>query len=108
MLEEILITLTFHLRPYVQELAMMVVATLLVLYGNNINNALKRQIAGYNFIVRTIIFILVCAFGYGLLLTWFTPLFADLIRRIPHLYLGVSMVAIVLAVGILAERKRAL
>lgn len=108
MLEDILLHLTLHLRPYIYQVAMMVVATLLVLYGNNINNAVKRQISHYNFVVRTLIFILLCAFGYGLLLSWLTPLLADTLRRLPNMYLGVTMISIVLGLGILAERKRAL
>lgn len=108
MLEDILIHLSMHVRPYIQQVAMMVVATLLVLYGNNINNTVKRHISHYNFVVRTLIFVLVCAFGYGLLLTWLTPLLADLLRRIPSMYLGIAVVGVVLGLGVLAERKRAL
>lgn len=108
MLEDILLQLTMHVRPYLSQVAMMVVATLLVLYGNNINNSLKRHISHYNFVLRTLIFVLVCAFGYGLLLSWLTPILADTLRRLPSIYLGVTVIGLVLGLGILAERKRAL
>ena len=86
----------------------MVVATLLVLYGDNMNKAIKRQINQYHFLVRTLIFILVCAFGYGLLLTWLAPMLAQFLSQIPRLYLGISVLGIVVLLGILAERKRIL
>lgn len=106
MLNDILFFLTTHLRPYTSQLAMMVVATLLVLYGDRINRAVKRHVSHYHFILRTLVFVLLCAFGYGLLLTWLTPLLANALYKIPSLYLGISMVGIVLGLGVLAERKR--
>lgn len=54
-------------RPYQYQAALAMIATLLVIFGNEINNTVKRLVAKQHFIVRTFVFILVCAFGYGLL-----------------------------------------
>lgn len=105
-IEDILLFLSFHIRPYLAHVAMMVVATLLVLYGNEFNRVVKRNIAHYNFVIRTLIFIVICAFGYGLLVTAVTPLLADFLRRIPQLYTGISVIAILITLGVLAERRR--
>ncbi|CUS49222.1 MAG: Protein of unknown function (DUF3392) [Idiomarinaceae bacterium HL-53] len=108
LLEEILRTLTRLVEPYLSTVGMMVVATLLVLYGDNINKTIKRQINHYHFLLRTLLFILVCAFGYGLLLTWLAPLLSQFLGQIPRLYLGISVLGIVVLLGVLAERKRIL
>lgn len=105
MLENALISLSQWFRPHLFTIALMIVATLLVLYGNTINGMIKRQIAGCHFILRTIIFILVCAFGYGLLTVWMTPFLGQLLGRLPNLYLGLVILIISIVLGVLAERK---
>lgn len=93
-------------RPHLYQFAMMVVATLLVIYGNEVNQMIRRQISGLHFILRAIIFVLVCAFGYGYLLVWFTPILASWLHHIPlHLIAPVSL-GVLLTLGILAERKK--
>ncbi|MCC5856337.1 MAG: DUF3392 domain-containing protein [Idiomarina sp.] len=106
LIQEILAHLSMHVRPYLSHVGMMVVATLLVLYGSSINRAVRRQVGHYNFFFRTLVFVLLCAFGYGLLLTWLTPLLVAQLRAIPNQYLGLVVVAIVIGLGMLVERKR--
>jgi len=100
------VQLSTYVRPYLAQVAMMVVATLLVLYGNEFNRLVKRNIAHFNFAIRTLIFIVVCTFGYGILISFVTPLLADLLRRIPSAYSGIAVIAIVIGLGLLAERRR--
>ena len=108
MWQDVLLSMSGFVRPYIFQISTMIIATLLVLYGDNINRALKRQISHYHFLIRTLIFILVCAFGYGLLLTWLVPVIANLLASISGLYLGVVTLGILVALGLLAERKRVL
>ncbi|RTE87046.1 MULTISPECIES: DUF3392 family protein [Gammaproteobacteria] len=108
MWQDVLLSMSGFVRPYIFQISTMIIATLLVLYGDNINRALKRQISHYHFLIRTLIFILVCAFGYGLLLTWLVPVIANLLASISGLYLGVVTLGILIALGLLAERKRVL
>lgn len=105
MIENALISLSHWFRPHLFTVSLMIVATLLVLYGNNVNGMIKRQISGCHFILRTVIFILVCAFGYGLLTVWLTPFLAQLLGRVPNLYLGLLIVSISILLGVMAERK---
>jgi len=93
-------------RPHIANFAMMIVATLLVIYGNHINQAIRRQVSGMHFIFRTLIFILVCAFGYGLLTQWLTPLLAAALASITNQWLGVVSTGILVMLGVLAERGR--
>lgn len=107
-MQNVLNNLGFMIRPYFYELAMMIVATLLVIYGAEVNRVVRRQVAHWHFIFRTLVFILVCAFGYGWLLVWFTPILAGWLSLIPLHLLAISTVGILLLLGFLAERKRQL
>ena len=51
---------------------------LLVIYGDNINRAVKLRINRYPFLVRTLAFVALCSFGYGLLTVLITPSVAQL------------------------------
>ena len=106
MLESWLVQASVWLRPYISNVAFMVVATLLVLYGNSINGMVKRAISHYLFIFRVLIFILLCAFGYGLLTRILTPFVASQLASLPNLYLSTVVGLLTVALGVLAERKR--
>lgn len=106
MFESTLVQASMWLRPHITTIAFMVVATLLVLYGNNINALVKRNILHFHVVVRVIIFILLCAFGYGLLTTWLTPFVASQLASLPNHYLSPIVAIITIALGVLAERKR--
>lgn len=108
MLENWIVQTSLWVRPHLSMVALMVVATLLVLYGNNVNAAVRRQVQHYHFIVRTLIFILLCGFGYGLLTTLLTPFLASQLASISNYYLGPVVVVVTIALGMLAERKRQL
>ena len=106
MLENWVLEASLWLRPHLSSIAFMVVATLLVLYGNTINGMVKHAIRQYHFVLRVTIFILLCAFGYGLLTTVLTPILATQMASLPNLYLSPAVAIITVTLGILAERKR--
>lgn len=93
-------------RPYVRDIALAMVATCLVVFGDDINRLIRRQIAHWHFVWRTLIFILVCAFGYGALTLFLTPLVATQLAGFNNLWLPWFCLAIFTGLGILAQRKR--
>lgn len=92
--------------PYRGECAMAIIATLLVLYGGDINNAIKRMIAPMHIALRTIVFILVCAFGYGMFTVWMTPILAGQIARIPTVYEAPAVLSFFIILGSMAQKQR--
>jgi len=92
--------------PYRSQCAMAIIATLLVLYGGDINNAIKRMIAPMHFALRTVIFILVCAFGYGMFTVWLTPILAQQIARLPNVYEAPAVLAFFVVLGAIAQKQR--
>lgn len=105
---QLLNELGLMVRPHFYQIATMIVATLLVIYGNEVNQLIRRQISGLHFVLRAAIFVLVCAFGYGYLLLWFTPILSSWLHSIPLHLSAPATLAILLLLGILAERKKQL
>jgi hypothetical protein len=92
-------------RPYQYQAALAIIATLLVIFGNDINSSIKKILAKQHFIVRTSIFIVICAFGYGLLTVWLTSLLAQQLANLPSLYLLPVVFIIFLTLGIYAQKQ---
>lgn len=98
--------LTETLQPYMAEIALTIVATTLVVYGDVLNKQLKQILKPYPFVIRTLAFVLVCAFGYGLLIVFLTPHIKQLLLWIPSLYRGAAVVGLFILIGYLAEHRR--
>ncbi len=104
-IKSLIMQFSHWLYPWLGEISMAIMATLLVIYGAVINRMLKRQISHWHFIFRTIVFILLCTFGYGALLIYVTPMLKHLLASIGMVYLGPLIVGIFIALGAIAERK---
>lgn len=103
---ELLTSLGQWFRPYQYQTALAIIATILVLFGNDINGAIKHLIRKQHFIVRTIVFIIICAFGYGLLTVWLTALLAQQLANIPTAYIVPLIVLIFAVLGLYAQKQR--
>lgn len=103
---ELLIDIGQWFRGYQYQTAMAIVATLMVVFGNDINNAVRKLVARQHFIIRCITFILVCAFGYGLLTVWLTTLLSQQLSQVPNRYVLLLLVAIFSALGVYAQKRR--
>jgi hypothetical protein len=105
-IQSVLTQLSQWMQPYYSEIALTILATILVVYGDVFNKHIKRMISPYHFVIRTAVFVLVCAFGYGLLVVFATPYVKQLILWIPYLYRGLSVFLLFLLLGYLAEHRR--
>ncbi|WP_281558685.1 DUF3392 domain-containing protein [Thalassomonas sp. RHCl1] len=94
------------LRPYQYQLALAIIATLLVLFGNDINRWLKKLLSGQHFVVRLVVFVVVCAFGYGLATVWLTALLAQQLAKIPNLYFMPACLLAFIILGLFAQKQR--
>ncbi|MCG5539764.1 MULTISPECIES: DUF3392 domain-containing protein [unclassified Halorhodospira] len=90
---------------HVHDIALALVATLLVVYGGSINRFVARPLRPYPWLMRVGAFVLMCAFGYGLVTVWITPLLAEALLYIETRYLGVAVIGAFLVIGWLAERR---
>ncbi len=90
------------------QVAMAMAATLLVIYGNDINRFFRRRVKQWEFPLRVLFFVCLCAFGYGyasLMLTRFLQyIFAQLDI---WTFSGATLICFI-ALGLLAEHKKQL
>lgn len=102
-MEQWLMSLAVWLRGYNSGIALAAIATLLVIFGSDINRFVRRLVIRQHFLIRVAVFIALCAFGYGLLTVWLTPVLASLLASVSGLwYLAVVAGGFVL-LGLLAE-----
>ena len=101
------LNITSHwFRPYLTEIAFSFVATLLVIYGGRINGEIKKMLSQYHYIIRVTTFILVSGFGYGLATVYLTDMLEKILRYKTGNYLGLIVITVFLALGIMADKKK--
>ena len=103
---ELLATLSEWVKPYQSQIAVAIVTTLLVIYGDVINKQIKRWLKPYHFMVRTVIFVLVCTFGYSMLVIALAPVVTEILKQIPWPYLPLGVLAMAIVLGYLADKRR--
>jgi len=93
-------------RKYQSQISLGLMATLLAIYGQDINRWVRHKTRHQHFIVRTTVFIFLCTFGYG----WFTifcaPHLSGALSRLPPRFLPGTVFMLFVVLGVLAERKR--
>ncbi len=102
----LLIELGQWFRPFQYQCAMALIATILVIFGNDINSAIKQLVRKQHFIIRTLIFVLVCAIGYGLATVWLTGLLSAQLAKVPDRYILPVVIISFTALGSYAQRQR--
>ncbi|WP_428241410.1 DUF3392 family protein [Gynuella sp.] len=103
-LTNLMIDFSHWLRPWMPQLCMAVIASLLVIYGNNINRAVKQLVQGSHFIIRTAVFVLLCAVGYGMATVLLAPLLLKLLFSFGAQWYGLVIVLIFIVIGMLAQK----
>lgn len=93
------------IKPYLSEISTALIACTLVILGNKINPLLYRLVRGQSFFIRTLAFILINAFGYGLLIVKASPYVA---RTLAQLESGIMLAVIVscfVVIGLWAQKN---
>ncbi len=92
-------------RPHLTFIASAFIATILVIYGDRINKAVWVMVKGAHFVIRTLVFIALCAIGYGTLSVYLVPLLRDLLLAAGSVWLGLIVVLAFIGIGVLAEKQ---
>ncbi|SDU30471.1 Protein of unknown function [Pseudomonas pohangensis] len=104
LLLDLLTDLSRWSRGHLSEIALAIMATLLVLFGPGINNAIRRSIGGLNFFLRTLLFVLVCVAGYGLAIIFLSPWLANALGYFNNYTLAPVLLLVFFLIGVLADR----
>ncbi len=102
---DLVIALSKWTRLHLSDISLGIMATALVLFGPAINAWVRRSISHLNFAIRTFIFILVCAIGYGLTIVYLTPLLTNTLAHLNNYTLSPVLLMTFILIGILADRN---
>ncbi len=105
LIREFAVWTSSHIRPWLLQIAVAMLATLLVIYGQSINRMVKRHISSWHFVLRVLVFMLLCAFGYGALLVFCAPWLARAFASLGSVWLSPVVLLAFVVIGLLAERR---
>ncbi|MBU1329116.1 MAG: DUF3392 domain-containing protein [Gammaproteobacteria bacterium] len=105
LLLDLIVTLSRWSRGHLYDISLAIMATLFVLFGPGINASVQRAIGNLNFILRTLIFVAICAVGYGLAMVFITPVLAQGLGHFNNYTLAPVLLLVFFIIGVLADRN---
>ncbi|KAE8435863.1 DUF3392 domain-containing protein [Vibrio cholerae] len=93
------------LLPYLSEISIALVACTLVMLGGEINAFLRRALRNQHFLVRTLAFIFINAFGYGLIIVKASPYVARTLAQLESGMMLTLIVSCFVVIGLWAQRN---
>lgn len=95
--------LAVFLRGHLPSIAVGLVATILVIYGNSMNKFFRQQTKSMHFIARFTLFVLLCSAGYGFLSSQAVKLLRNFMTGLPDVHLVFAVVGSFVLLGFLAR-----
>ncbi|MDH4273440.1 MAG: DUF3392 domain-containing protein [Gammaproteobacteria bacterium] len=92
------------LRANLEAIAVAQSATLLVIYGDYVNEVVRIALKPYPFLVRLVAFVFLCAFGFGALGVFAANVYGEVLARLDHRFLTPVVATVFLLLGMAAER----
>ncbi|WP_349617269.1 DUF3392 family protein [Azotobacter salinestris] len=105
LLLDFLVTLSRWCRGHLDEIALALVAALLVLFGPWLNAWLQHRVGGLNFMFRTLLFVALCTLGYGMLIVHATPWLTRGLAQLNNHLLAPALILVFVCIGGIAARR---
>ena len=102
---DLIATLSRWSRSHLSDISLAIMATLLVLFGPAINAWVQQRIGSLNFVFRTLLFVLICAVGYGLAMVFVTPWLAKGLGYFNYYTLAPVLLLVFFVIGMIADRS---
>ncbi|EMM8496478.1 DUF3392 domain-containing protein [Pseudomonas aeruginosa] len=102
---DLITTLSRWSRSHLSDISLAIMATLLVLFGPAINAWVQQRIGSLNFVFRTLLFVLICAVGYGLAMVFVTPWLAKGLGYFNNYTLAPVLLLVFFVIGMIADRS---
>ncbi|HBN8232650.1 DUF3392 domain-containing protein [Pseudomonas aeruginosa] len=102
---DLIATLSRWSRSHLSDISLAIMATLLVLFGPAINAWVQQRIGSLNFVFRTLLFVLICAVGYGLAMVFVTPWLAKGLSYFNNYTLAPVLLLVFFVIGMIADRS---
>ncbi|WP_040727958.1 DUF3392 family protein [Thiomicrorhabdus sp. Kp2] len=104
-LNDILLHVSGWMKGYLNQIVLSMVATLLVIYGDNILGMLKQQIGSLKLFLRITLFVAFCAFGFSFITSIAAPFMSNWLAKSNPEFLPFIIVFIYYGLGYLAQKK---
>ncbi|ARN47361.1 DUF3392 domain-containing protein [Pseudomonas aeruginosa] len=102
---DLIATLSRWSRSHLSDISLAIMATLLVLFGPAINAWVQQRIGSLNFVFRTLLFVLICAVGYGLAMVFVPPWLAKGLGYFNNYTLAPVLLLVFFVIGMIADRS---
>ncbi|HCL4424376.1 TPA: DUF3392 domain-containing protein [Pseudomonas aeruginosa] len=102
---DLIATLSRWSRSHLSDISLAIMAILLVLFGPAINAWVQQRIGSLNFVFRTLLFVLICAVGYGLAMVFVTPWLAKGLGYFNNYTLAPVLLLVFFVIGMIADRS---
>lgn len=102
---DILNTTSGWMREYMSAICLSMIATLLTIFGNDINLLIKKQIGSLQFFLRVTLFVIFCAFGFAFLTSFLSPLLVNFLSGLDDIWVTICVIGIFYLIGIIAQKK---
>lgn len=105
LLLDLIATLSRWSRSHLADISLAIMATLFVLFGPALNAWVQRNIAPFNFVLRTLAFVLFCAIVYGLGIIYLSPWLAQGLAQFNNYTLAPVLLLVLFIIGVVADRN---
>ena len=95
-----------QLRPHIDDIAVAMIATALVIFGDHINELLRFLVKRQPLWLRLVAFIALCTLGYGAIAVWLTPVLESFLRGLPGWQMLLLVTAVFIAIALLAQKQK--
>ena len=102
---DLIATLSRWSRSHLSDISLAIMATQLVLFGPANNASVQQRIGSLNFVFRTLLFVLICAVGYGLAMVFVTPWLAKGLGYFNNYTLAPVLLLVFFVIGMIADRS---
>lgn len=106
MVTELFRLLAEPLRTHIDDVALALVATVLVVSGDKINELLRLVVRKQRLWLRLSAFIVLCSVGYGALSVWLTPLVREFLLTLPAIQLLLVVIGGFVTIAVIAQKQR--
>ena len=98
--------LVSQLRPHIDDIAVAMIATALVIFGDHINELLRFLVKRQPLWLRLMAFIALCTLGYGAIAVWITPILESFLRGLPGWQMLLLVITAFIAIALLAQKQK--
>ncbi len=102
---ELFVTASRWCRGHLDEIALGLMAALLVVLGPSFKSWTQQRAGNMNFLLRTLIFVTLCTLVYGMAIVYLPPWVAKGLAQLNNYTLAPVLITTLVTIGLLAERN---